>query len=54
MQWIVEDSLTNFKFWSGGADRAKMLEYSDLKELDDALPAYFLPPNLRKRSAHLW
>lgn len=41
MQWIVEDSLTNFKFWSGGADRAKMLEYSDLKELDDALPAYF-------------
>lgn len=41
MKWIVEDSLTNFKFWSGGADRAKMLEYSELKELDDALPELF-------------
>lgn len=41
MKWIVEDSLTNFKFWSGGADRAKMLEYSELQELDDALPELF-------------
>lgn len=41
MKWIVEDSLTNFKFWSGAADRAKMLEYSELQELDDALPELF-------------
>ena len=41
MQWIVEDSLTNFNFWSGAADNAKLLEYSELKELDEALPSYF-------------
>lgn len=41
MEWIVDDSLTNFKFWSGAADNAKLLEYSELKELDDALPIYF-------------
>lgn len=41
MEWIVEDSLTNFNFWSGAADNAKLLEYSELKELDEALPRYF-------------
>lgn len=41
MRWIVDDSMTNFKFWSGGEDRAKMLEYSELEELDSALEAYF-------------
>jgi len=41
MKWIVEDSLTNFNFWSGAADRAKMLEYSELQELDDTLPELF-------------
>lgn len=41
MEWIVDDSLTNFQFWSGAADNAKMLEYSELKELDEALPRYF-------------
>lgn len=41
MQWIVEGSLTNFNFWSGAADNAKLLEYSELKELDEALPSYF-------------
>lgn len=41
MEWIVEDSLTNFNFWSGAADNAKLLEYSELKELDEALPSYF-------------
>ena len=41
MEWIVEDSLTNFNFWSGAADNAKLLEYNELKELDEALPSYF-------------
>ena len=41
MKWIVEDSLTNFKFWSGAVDNAKLLEYSELQELDDALPDLF-------------
>lgn len=41
MEWIVEDSLTNFNFWSGAADNAKLLEYGELKELDEALPSYF-------------
>lgn len=41
MQWIVEDSLTNFDFWSGAKDRANQLTYSELQELDDVLPEYF-------------
>jgi hypothetical protein len=41
MQYVVDESLTNFKFWSGAADNAKLLEYSELQELDDVLPEYF-------------
>ncbi|MBR4407422.1 MAG: hypothetical protein IKT27_03815 [Clostridia bacterium] len=41
MQYVVDESLTNFKFWSGAADNAKLLEYSELQELDEVLPEYF-------------
>ena len=41
MQWIVDDSLTNFNFWGGAEDLAKMLSYSELEELDSALEEYF-------------
>ncbi len=41
MQWIVDDSLTNFPFWSSAADRAKMLTHSELQELDDLLSDHY-------------
>lgn len=47
MQWIVEDSLTNFPFWSSAADRAKMLTHSELQELDELLSEHYgenVPP----------
>lgn len=47
MQWIVDDSLTNFPFWSSAADRAKMLTHSELQELDELLSQHYgdnVPP----------
>ncbi len=47
MQWIVDDSLTNFPFWSSAADRAKMLTHSELQELDELLSNHYgdnVPP----------
>lgn len=38
MKYYVEENLSNFKFWSGGADRAKQLTSRELDELDDLLP----------------
>lgn len=40
MKYYVEENLTNFKFWSGAADRAKDLTYDELDKLDDILPEY--------------
>ena len=41
MKYTVEESLTQFKFWSGGKDRADMLTYSELEELDSFLEDLF-------------
>lgn len=41
MQWIVDDSLTNFPFWSSAADRAKMLTHSEIQELDELLSQHY-------------
>ena len=41
MQYIKDESLTNFEFWSGAKDRAKLLTYSELEELDDLLQDFF-------------
>lgn len=41
MKYTCEDNLTNFKFWSGAADRVKDLTYDELDRLDDILPEYF-------------
>lgn len=38
MKYYVEESLTQFKFWSGGADRANQLTYDELDRLDARLP----------------
>ena len=37
MKYIVEENLSNFKFWSGGADRARMFTASQLDDIGDAL-----------------
>lgn len=34
MIYKVDENLTNFKFWSGGKDRADLLTYDELDELD--------------------
>lgn len=41
MQYVVDDSLTNFPFWSGAKSNADMLTYDELQQLDDVLPEYF-------------
>ena len=41
MTYIKEESLTNFKFWSGAKDRAKLLTYSELEQLNELLPDLF-------------
>ena len=41
MQYLCDENLTNFKFWSGGKDRADMLTYEQLNQLDSALPELF-------------
>ena len=41
MQYIRDESLTNFEFWSGAKDRAKLLTYSELEELDNLLQDFF-------------
>lgn len=38
MKYYVEENLSNFKFWSGGADRASKLTSRELDKLDDLLP----------------
>lgn len=43
MKWIVEDKLVNFKFWSGAADNAKLLTYSELEELENRLAFVYTP-----------
>lgn len=37
MRYYVEESLSNFKFWSGGKDRADLLTSEQLDKLDDEL-----------------
>ena len=37
MKVISEMSLTNFEFWGGAKDRAKMLTYEELKEVENVL-----------------
>ena len=37
MTYKVENSLTNFQFWSGAKTNADMLTYSELERLDDIL-----------------
>lgn len=41
MKYIVEESLENFKFWSGGKARANLLTRTQLEKLDTELTAYF-------------
>ena len=37
MKVISEMSLTNFEFWDGAKDRAKMLTYEELEEIGNVL-----------------
>lgn len=41
MQYVKDDSLVNFPFWSGAKTNADMLEYDELEQLDEVLPEYF-------------
>lgn len=41
MQYVKDDSLVNFPFWSGAKSNADMLTYDELQQLDDVLPEYF-------------
>lgn len=41
MQYIKDESLTNFEFWSGAEDNARLLTYSELEELDNLIPDFF-------------
>lgn len=41
MQYIRDESLTNFEFWSGAKDKAKLLTYSELEELDNLIADLF-------------
>ena len=38
MTYTENESLSNFHFWSGGADTAKVLTIAQLEALDDLLP----------------
>ena len=42
MRYICEESLTNFDFWSGAKNRADLLTYSELEELDNQLENFFV------------
>ena len=37
MQYLVEDNLSNFKFWSGGRDRAEMFTSDQLDQIGEQL-----------------
>ena len=37
MKWYVEDSLSNFEFWSGGADRAELLTNEQFDQIEAML-----------------
>ena len=37
MKYYVEDSLSNFKFWSGAVDRAKLLTVEQLDTIEQIL-----------------
>ena len=50
MEYIKDERLTNFPFWSGAADRAKSLEYSELEELDEKVADYFAGDTLPTES----
>jgi hypothetical protein len=41
MQYIVEENLSNFNFWSGGADRAKLFTLEQLDEIEEHLCEIF-------------
>ena len=41
MRYICDESLTNFEFWSGAKDRANLLTFSELEELDNQLEDFF-------------
>ena len=40
MKYYVEESLSNFKFWGGAADRANKLDSSDLDRFEDMISDY--------------
>lgn len=37
MKYVVEESLSNFKFWSGACDTAKYLTYEELDTIEYTL-----------------
>ena len=41
VRYIVEESIQNFKFWSGGKDRADMLTYDELETFEDYITEAF-------------
>lgn len=41
LRYIVEESIQNFKFWSGGKDHADMLSYDELETFEDYITAAF-------------
>ena len=40
MKYYVEDSLSNFKFWSGAVDRAKLLTVEQLDTIEQNTDRY--------------
>lgn len=41
VRYIVEESIQNFKFWSGGKDHADMLTYDELETFEDYITESF-------------
>ena len=41
VRYIVEESIQNFKFWSGGKDHANMLTYDELETFGDYITESF-------------
>lgn len=41
MKIFAERSMTNFEFWSGAKDNARMLTYEELEELDYMMEELF-------------
>lgn len=57
MKYVCEDSLYNFKFWSGGKDTADVLTYEELETLDSLLENIFCeepPPTDTEINDFFW